>query len=147
MAISQDHGSREFTWNIVGEIIITRQAPEKEVPDSVWTEFTKALASGKFRHIFSFTIGNTSIKPTQRKSAAEILKREDIPATVMTDNRVTRGILTAVSWLGAKVKAYSWTELDAAMDAANVPKESRAEVQRVATEFLNMHQGSKAQDT
>jgi hypothetical protein len=146
MAISQDHGSREFTWNIVGAIIITRQAPEQDVSDSVWNEFLRVLESGKFRHIFSFTVGNTSIKATQRKSAADILKREDIPATVMTDNRMTRGILTAVSWLGAKVKAFSWAELDAAMDAANVPLESRAEVKRLATEFLNMY-GSKSQDT
>lgn len=126
-----------FAWDIVDDVIVTRQFPNKEVPDPLWDAFIKDLKESNARHIFSLTIGSATLKATQRKSAADVLRDNGIPATVITDNRLTRGILTAVSWLGAKVKAFSWDEIDAALAAAEIaPREQRWKIKRLAENFL-----------
>ena len=55
--------------------------------------------------------GPTEMTSVQRKAAAEIAKDRGIFTVTITNERLTRGIVTAVSWLGMNIKAYSWDEL------------------------------------
>ncbi|MEM9456989.1 MAG: hypothetical protein AAGF11_22620 [Myxococcota bacterium] len=129
------YGTDGYKWYVIGDIVVTRQMPGYSIADSLWDDFLSTLKNNELRHCFSLTIGSAPVKPTQRKSAAEVLSENDIPATVLTDNRLTRGILTAVSWLGANVRSFSWDELDTAMEVADVPTQYREDVRKIAAEY------------
>jgi hypothetical protein len=48
------------------------------------------------------------------------VKKRNIPVIVVTDDRMVRGLVTAVSWMGAQVDAYSWKEIEKAVQRLSV---------------------------
>lgn len=123
---------------VVGEIMISRTLPG-EIPSPVFDAFLGALRDQQIPLIFAFTIGTATLKPTMRKAAADTMTQVGTTAVVLTDNRYTRGILTAVSWFGAKIKAYSWSDLDKAIEVASItteiPTSTVDEIRRLAGIF------------
>jgi hypothetical protein len=48
---------------------------------------------------------------TQRRQAAQLAEELSLRTVVVTDDRIGRGIVTAVSWLGADIRAASWASI------------------------------------
>jgi predicted Fe-Mo cluster-binding NifX family protein len=115
-------------WEIIGDIVFTRTR-EGVIPDETWARFLADIKKGA-RIVFAVSEGDPAPSPTQRRDAAKALTDHGVTAIVITESRISRGILTAMSWFGANVKAYSWTELDKAIEHASssapVQKEIRA---------------------
>ncbi len=117
-------------WQVVGDIIVTRTADE--IPDAQWDPFIERISVGDIARIFSLVVGPATITATQRKGAAETFKTRGIEATVITDNRMTRGILTALSWLGAHVKGFRWTDLEPALANLGATGDERDQLAAIA---------------
>ncbi len=72
--------------------------------------------------------------PRQRKAILEASGGKALPAAILTDSIVVRGIATAIAWFVPEVRAYPPHELQAALDHLKV-KTPAATVQRVIDEL------------
>lgn len=121
-------------WQRVGSVLITFTVTGW-IDDSVFDAYLKALADPEVRLVLSVAEGSNSLTATQRRSAADLLKTRKMPAIVVTDDRVTRGILTAISWLGANVSGYSWTSLKDAIERTGESPENQQQLYDLAMAF------------
>lgn len=60
--------------------------------------------------------GSFNSSSVQRKEGADIVKSRNLSVAVVTDDRLVRGVVTALSWLGAKVSAFSWADVATAVE-------------------------------
>ena len=125
-----------FSWSIVNNIAVT-MAIEGEIGDKIWTEFIEELQRHNIRYILALGFGKSEISATQRSAIANAMKNQNIQCSVVTDNSLTRGLVTAVSWLGANVRGHKWKSLDAAIAWLGVDEGSQLEVRQIALEFQN----------
>lgn len=92
------------------------------VLDRDWDDFIQALERAEnLEFAIGVSLGTVTINSVQRKKAADILKKRGAFAVVITDDRLTRGIATAVSWFGVNVKAFAWNDIDGALKAVKAP--------------------------
>lgn len=109
-------------WILVDDVFISC-ATEGSVPDEVWASYVKDLHERRFAKHLATAVGAVALTSTQRKSAAEVIMRRGVPVAVVTDERLVRGIVTAVSWLGVDIKAFSWGEVRPALRHLQVSPE------------------------
>lgn len=132
-------------WELVDDVIITQTVPGPISDELYINRFVGDLKKNKVRVIFSVSMGETSLTATQRKAAADVLRDKGILAVVVTDSRMTRGIITAVSWLGANAKAFGWedSDLEKAVKATDVGPEAQARLLKIARDFRDRVQGQR----
>jgi hypothetical protein len=73
--------------------------------------------------------------PKQRKELADLLSGEDLRSAILTDSIVTRGVVTAISWLNISLRAF---ELDQHQAAANYLGLSQAELSEALATFRTL---------
>lgn len=101
-------------WAIMGDLAVMFSS-DGDVPAASWQKYLAELKANRVTKILSLTPGHTSLTSVQRKEAADIAKAQGIVAAVVTDDRLVRGMLTALSWLGVNVKGFSWDEIKEAL--------------------------------
>lgn len=79
------------------------------VDDETWKDYIRCLQLPAVAKHIGASVGKTEVSSVQRKEAAEILKRRGIRVAAVTDDTLVRGLVTAISWLGANISAFSWT--------------------------------------
>lgn len=131
-AIKQMSG-KPHQWDRKGDVMFTRTL-SGEIADEDWYKFLDELKNG-IRVVFAVSHGDVAPSATQRRDAAKILSDHKITAIVLTDSRVSRGILTAMSWFGANVVAFPWSELQRATEAASDSPDVRQQLVTSATNF------------
>lgn len=124
-----------FEYELVDDVMVTRNRPGT-VDDRLWNKYIEDLLKANVKATFSMVEGSITVTATQRRSAAEALKSKDVPAVVIIDDRISRGILTAISWLGGNVKGFSWSEVDEAVKAVGTAPATRAKLATLAKQFL-----------
>ncbi|HEX2573402.1 MAG TPA: hypothetical protein VH877_27885 [Polyangia bacterium] len=107
-------------WILIDDVMISC-ATAGAVPDGVWAAYVKDLSEKRFTKHLATAVGAVELTSVQRKSASEAIKRREVPVAVVTDDRLVRGIVTAVSWLGVDIKAFSWGEVRPALRHLRVP--------------------------
>lgn len=108
---------RTMSWELCGPIFVI--AHNKEDPDDA--EYDHALA-GYEEHLGVFNgilISSTGGAPnlTQRRKTTDFWKGKDLPPTaIMTSSRMTRGVITAMSWVlpAPKIASMDLHDFDAA---------------------------------
>lgn len=104
-------------WVVVESVIISCSSAG-EIPEDVWGKFITTISSQPIiTKILGLSVGNTTISSVQRKAASELAKKRHLLIVSVTDERVVRGILTALSWLGINIKTFSWKDLKEAVAA------------------------------
>ncbi len=91
-----------------------------QISDSDWTEFINNLKRPEIKKYIGTVVGAGEANSIQRKSASEVFKVRKIPAVVITESSIVRGIVTAVSWWGANIKSYDWPELRKGLEHLDV---------------------------
>jgi hypothetical protein len=81
---------------------------EGQLPEAVFDRWLRLLSEPGINGHLSAAVGPLALTLSQRSRAADISKKLGIRTAVVTDSRVGRGVVTAVSWLGADIKAFSW---------------------------------------
>jgi hypothetical protein len=101
-----------FNWGLQGNLLITFASPGVIDP-ARFDEWIEAIKSSQVEYVLGAATGANTITSAQRKRVTETFA--DIQRiSVVVDNRVTRGIFAALSWLGLRVKCHPWVEIDQA---------------------------------
>ncbi|MBK8257272.1 MAG: STAS/SEC14 domain-containing protein [Polyangiaceae bacterium] len=103
-----------FSWRILGDVAVSF-ASEGQIRDADWNPFVKELSDKPVRKYVSATLSNLEVNSVQRKAIIDVLRAKNISVAVVTDDKLVIGMVTAASWFGANVKAFSWANLDAAL--------------------------------
>ncbi len=123
-----------FDWAVVGDVLLTR-AVAGSISDAQWFGMLDDMRRPEVRAIFSLSFGATGVSAVQRKAAADVMQSKDIPAIVIADSRITRGVLTAVSWLGANIQSFSWSRVDDALARLDTNPELKEELRGIVEDF------------
>jgi hypothetical protein len=99
-----------------------------EGSDALWAAFAKDLDRASVTKFFATGMGPAEVTSVQRKMVAEVLKRRRLPAVAVTDDRLLRAMVTALSWLGVDIKAFSWAEMPEAAEFLKIPPVFATEV-------------------
>ena len=120
--------SQAYQWLQYGDVMVVLAVPGASIEDEVWDRFVSDLRESETGLIFAMTTRNcATANSTQRKIASDVMKEKSIMTIVVTDDRVTRGVLTALSWVGAMIKGYPWDQLSDALTHIKDP-ETRAKI-------------------
>jgi hypothetical protein len=123
-------------WRLVEDVLVTFTS-DGIIDGTTWSQFVEILEVGEFRVQLSFSAGG-SISSTQRKGASDAINKHKHPVIVVTDSRVTRGVVTALTWLGANIKANSWSQLDAVLSSLSVSAASEQTIRTLAQKFFDL---------
>lgn len=113
--------------NDVAIAVHTEQAPS----DGEWDGWIE-LCAKESPHRLGFLVFSDGGGPSsvQRSKLSRIPELKRIPSAVVTSSAVGRGIVTAVSWLGTKVRAFAPVNVRDALDYLRVPEDLRHGVLR-----------------
>lgn len=117
---------QQLSWVIVDDLMVVFHRPGTTV-DSQWHAFAKDVVARGVNRMLALSLGPVQMTSVQRKISGDVLRSRNVRVAGIADDRLTRGIVTAVSWMGVNIKAFSWAELDEAIkylevQAANVDK-------------------------
>lgn len=100
-------------WKHVGGVVAAFTS-EGVMPDDAWEAMIRDLATLPIRGYIGCTTDPVEVSSMQRKMGVDTMSARNLPTAVVSESRVIIGLVTAASWLGAKIKAFSWKELQAA---------------------------------
>ncbi len=104
-------------WTFVGNLMIAF-TKVGGLQDSRLLELAEAANTFQASVALGLGIGRSTLTSVQRKKSAELFGGFDRMATVY-DDRITRGIITALSWLGMNVSSFDWNRLRDAVEYLN----------------------------
>ena len=104
-----------FKWVKDGDVMIGVNTPGK-ISDEVWSAFMDDFGASDYKVYIGCTLGILEVSSTQRKQSANALRDNGVSVVVITNEVLVRGVVTAVSWLGAKVRSFSWDDFDRALE-------------------------------
>jgi hypothetical protein len=82
--------------------------------DELWERFIAELGAFDYKAYIGASLGILELSAAQRKHAAAALRANSVHVVIITDDVLVRGVVTAVSWLGANVKSFAWKDIDRA---------------------------------
>lgn len=113
---------------------------DNEPSDDEWLHFIELCRLRSGTEIRALVESRrTGPNAKQRKALAEATADIDYRAAILTDSMMTRGIVTALSWLGVPQKPF---ELDDYANAGNYLGFSPVELDLAVHELLRMRQPS-----
>jgi hypothetical protein len=108
-----------YECEVVENLLVSFASPGP-IPDALWDNFMNHVKKREITRYIGTSIGPTEANSLQRKAAADLFKTRKIPVVVVTDAGFVRGLVTAVSWLGANIKAVDWPDLRKGLDHLGV---------------------------
>lgn len=130
MNIAED-GS--FSWTRYGKLMIVYAEPG-DVPAHRFDAWIADIEAYKFPFVIGAAGGGASITGKQRRRVIEAFGNER-NVVVLVDDRLTRGIFTALSWLGLNVRCYPWLQMHEAIEYLELPELTTAEVAEMVVEL------------
>jgi hypothetical protein len=102
-----------------------------------WEECLRALESGlaEIKGVLIFSAGG-GMNAKQREQMAELVKRGGVRVAVLTDSRIVRGAVTAMSWSEVPIEAFDCSDEGRALDYLLVDTQARAAVLTALTELM-----------
>lgn len=97
-------------WVVVDDVLVTFATPG-EIDNQVLTAWSKDIKTKPVAKLLGANVGVVEANSAQRKLAVDTVKGKNVPVAIVSDQALTRGIVTAASWLGANIRAFSWKEL------------------------------------
>jgi hypothetical protein len=120
-------------WVFVGPLLVICHQ-EGDVPEARLAQIFDEMDHKKPTHVLSTGKGGARINSVQRKKAFEVFRNMTVCALV--DNAITRGIVTAIGWLGLNVRVFSTADLRKAVEHLNVPGLTSDEIVEVASTLM-----------
>lgn len=123
-----------FEWVILGDLAISCTS-RGDMPNERWSEYLDDLRAKRVTRVLGAAVGSLSLTSAQRKQASEIMEELHITSAGVTDESIVRGFVTALSWVGVNIKAFSWAELRQAISYLKVPSALAERAFQVAHEL------------
>jgi len=124
-----------FKWTVEEEVMVVVSG-DGVMTEDLWARHMDDLQNKPVSRVLGFNIGTVSVTSVQRKQASDIAKQRGTFSIIVSDSAMTRGIITAVSWLGANIKAFPWSEKDRAYSALDLEPEAESSVRKRAEALL-----------
>ena len=121
----------KFKWTTVNGVMIGVTGAG-EMPVEEWERFVAHMNQGESTRYLQYAVGSTSLTSVQRKIGIDAVNNNSIAVVMVTDSPIVRGIVTAASWFGVKVKSYSPNQLGEAITALDIPADQHEDVLRAA---------------
>lgn len=106
-------------WVKSGEVMLN-VTTAGHVNDELWASFVAELGAHDYKCYIGASLGVLEVNALQRKEAAAALRGNGVAVAIITDDVLVRGVVTAVSWLGANVKSFAWRDFDRALGRLGV---------------------------
>jgi hypothetical protein len=106
-------GQRIFVETIESCAVLV--VAEGDMSDAEWAVLTGALRQDAVRSVLGGALGAVRITAGQRKEVGELVKERKLKVSTLADSAITRGIITAISWVGVDIKAFSNAHVDQAV--------------------------------
>ena len=81
----------------------------------MWAECAKDLSTKNITRYLAMGIGELDVTSVQRKLVSDACIKRQIEVAVLTDEGLVRGLVTAVGWLGVKIKAFPFAKTEDAL--------------------------------
>lgn len=122
------------SWVIIDDVIVSISRPGP-IPMELWESYLRDMnTKGVKRCLAASSGGAVEVNSLQRKMVVQVLVARGIAVAGVTDDRLVRGLITALAWMGANIKAFSWAQLQEALEFLQVPPaRSDAVIQALAT--------------
>ncbi len=101
-------------WEVINELVVCFTT-SGAIRDDVWNGFVKDMSLKQVTKCLSLAVGDIDVTSVQRKAVSDVAKARAIGTAVVTDAKLVRGMVTAVSWLGVDIKAFPWTGVKEAL--------------------------------
>lgn len=101
-------------WSMVDNLMISFATPGV-LSDNEFDLWMKEFMATPFTKYLNTSVGFINLHTVQRKRAAEVMKKKAAKTAVITDEMLIRGVVTAISWMGADIKAFKWDEMHLAL--------------------------------
>jgi hypothetical protein len=102
-----------FKWVKDGDVMVNVNTAGN-MGDELWDRFVEQLGAFDYKYYIGASLGILELSAPQRKHAASALRNNGVQVVIITDDVLVRGVVTAVSWLGANVKSFAWKDMDRA---------------------------------
>jgi hypothetical protein len=100
----------KLKWVVSYDILVSF-ATDGGLDMNMWNDLIQVLSTKPIRKYLVTTVGSGELNSLQRKQIAELFSKKKIGVAVVTDERIIRHIVTAISWLGVDIKPFPWNEL------------------------------------
>jgi hypothetical protein len=134
--MAQAHSSWVILDNLMISVVTTGT-----MGDELWERFLRDLSTKPVTKYLAATLGRSEATSVQRKNVADISRAKGIRTAVVTDDGVVRGFVTAVSWLGANMRAFPWAN---ANDALTYLEVTGPAAQRALAELAKLRTTAEA---
>ncbi len=123
--------NRSIQWQTYGRVMLLAHADV--APDEAeWMRYAEDLVArakqGTIDTLLVFTDG-AGPSPRQRKSVIDVPKH--FRTVVITRSAISRGIVTALAWVGVNIRAFAPSELDAGFARLEIPTADREPMMRL----------------
>lgn len=113
-----------FKWVIEGNLMVNCSTAGEMIPER-WREYINELREKRITKVLGLNLGSVALTSVQRREVGNLVQEQGIISAVVTDDKMIRGVVTAISWFGGNIKAYSWDELKEAVKFLGVTPEER----------------------
>lgn len=110
----------------VSDQLIVAVYSAKTPEDDEWKQYLEVLSTLEGDQSMLVLSAGGGPNTLQRRDLEAVTKRHDGRVAVVTTSRMARGIVTALSWLGTKIKAFDPRSLDDAMTFLELDEALRA---------------------
>ncbi|MCA9653341.1 MAG: hypothetical protein H6712_34535 [Myxococcales bacterium] len=109
-----------MSWAFIGDLLIVFNSPG-ELTDKRLGELIRAVSEYpvKLKYGIGANIGRGQMTSVQRKRSSEVFSGVRLVSIV--DDRITRGIVTALGWLGMNIKGFDWDHAKDAIEYLGIP--------------------------
>jgi hypothetical protein len=128
-----------FSWAWQGQLLVTYAEPGV-VPVARFDAWISCIETHDFEYVLGGAGGGASISSNQRRAVMEALGDKQ-HISVLVDDRLTRGIFTALSWLGLRVRCFAWADMNRAIQYLAMPN---VDVDQVAALVLELRKSAEA---
>lgn len=127
------------SWEFIEDVVVSMTVEGSEITDELWSAFFSEVKASNVRVMMALVVGNVSISSQQRKLAADVMNSKKLGAIVITDSRITRGVLTALSWLGSDVQGFRWSDIDTAVKKVSDATSTQDRLRNICVSFHSKH--------
>ena len=111
----------KFTWVTVGNLVVSLATPGNVPQDSV-DGILRDINDKQIKKYLATVIGASQLNGLQRKQFSDVSQRLGLQVAVVADEVLTRGIVTALGWLGMNIKSFSWKDIRLGLQYLEVGK-------------------------
>ena len=120
--------AKSMSFDRAGKTFVAVQGAKAAAPKE-WNAFITAFEEqlSEVSSLLIFSAG-ASIDIREREQLERLLTRGRLRVAVLTDSKVVRGAVTALSWFKIPIKSFAENEVELALDHIRVQKADRARV-------------------